>query len=736
MDQDKVATTAHSIILFADHLEALKIRFPSSGEERGVTKALFHPRFARSSTTQMATQAMTEYIPQVSVQKNNAVVLLTRPTLPDLGMDAIAKLIQKNSVPSHAIEQGMGGSLAELDLAMVLQTITNARKEGILVITDERNRTIARIFCQDGKVLHAEYKGLINEYALYQIIESKLDGNFHFRSAKQPDWLCRRPIHRPPDMLLIESHRRYDELPKLYQEMGGPDSIWFRVAPELNTTKLTGDSLDRAKALWPVLDGTMPAKELWRVSGLDDFAVYQTIAELKQSMQVHDQEQPRVPYNRKPEPIPVAVQISLKPHDEIESLTVDPIEGRPFVRKGNLLGSLREADPNHLVHNLVLPPEAAGCPIFKEGHVIGMHCGSLPPEPETSDGTRLQQMLWVEVIMQCLMQGGEAALARKLSQSAIDIPKPPPGEAAAKPGCLEVARVNCSKCGASHLESSRFCKTCGQKLISDIDYKPRKAAFANSSMIMVMLLGAILLGTAVVLARAPQPEIISTDYVMKPEMPWVKVEGKFNELKKGTQGVFQDYKNGQVLHSGQGFYVKINVDEPSFVYVLCLQSSGGNISTLFPPSKEVDPKFVKDTRPKGPDGKPLPIADESLLQPGDFFTCPPGLETNFAARSEKEDKNVERTGWAVADPPGADTFIALSSHYPLSIYGDQAATNEVYKKASEILDQFEPTNGIEIDADLLKPGLLAVNKNSSGASATQSHQRNSVYLSRLAVRHR
>ncbi len=112
VDQDKVATTAHSIILFSEHLEALKIRFPCSGEERGVSKALFHPRFSRSSTTQMATQAMTDYIPQVSLQKNNAVVLVTRPTLPDLGIDTIAKLIQKNSVPPASIEQGHGGRIA------------------------------------------------------------------------------------------------------------------------------------------------------------------------------------------------------------------------------------------------------------------------------------------------------------------------------------------------------------------------------------------------------------------------------------------------------------------------------------------------------------------------------------------------------------------------------------------------------------------------------------------------
>jgi hypothetical protein len=748
VDQDKVATTAHSIILFTDHLEALKIRFPSSGEERGVSRALFHPRFSRSSTTQMATQAMTEYIPQVSLQKNNAVVLITRPTLPDLSIDTIAKLIQKNSVPQASIDQGMGGSLAELDLSMVLQTITNARKEGILVITDERNRTIARIFCQDGKVLHAQYGGLNNEYALYQIFEAKLDGNFHFRSAKQPDWLSTRPIHRPVDMLLIESHRRYDELPKLQAQVGGPSALWLRVAPDLNKTGLTGDSLERAKLLWPVLDGITPANQLWRVSGLDDFAVFQTLVELRQGMQIHDQQPPRGSYNRKAVPIPVAVQIQLKPYDEIESLTVDPFEGKPFVRRGSLLGSLREADPNHLVHNLVLPPESAGCPMFKDGHVIGMHCGSLPPEPETSDGTRLQQMLWVEVIMQCLIQGGEAPLAHKLSRSAIDIPKPAPGAPVIKAGCMEVARVNCSKCGASHLESSRFCKTCGQKLISDIDYKPKKATFVNSTLIMVLLLLAISAGAVAVLARAPQPIVIPTEYVMKPEIPWVALEGKFNDPRKGKIKVFQTYKPGEVLSNGQNFYMKVSVDEPSYVYVFHQSSSGEDINTLFPPSQEdlAREKAAIDGKPapaaKGAPAKSAPAGPvrkhptEFLLQPGDFFTCPAGLETNFSNGDVKQELNQMRECYGLAGAPGAETMLVLSSHYPISFYGDQEAVNAFFKKASGILGQYELDSGIQIDSDLLKPGMLSVEKRSSGASATQGNQRNSVFLTRLAVRHR
>lgn len=756
IDDDKVATTAHSIILFTDYLEALKIRFPCSGEERGVSKAMFHPRFSRSSTTQMATQAMTEYLPQVSLQKNNAVVLVTRPTLPDLSIDTIAKLIQKNSVPQAALEQGMGGSLAELDLAMVLQTITNARKEGILVITDERNRTIARIFCQEGKVLHAQYGGLLNEYALYQIFESRLDGNFHFRSAKSPDWLSRRPIQRPADMLLIESHRRYDELPKLQQEIGGADSLWQRVSPELNTNNLTGDSLERAKLLWPVLDGVTPANELWRLAGLDDYSVFQTIAELRHLMQINLQPSSQSPYNRNAVPIPVAIQVQLKPYDEIESLTVEPHEAKPFVRKGKLLGSLREADPNHLVHNLVLSPESSGCPMFKDGHVIGMHCGSLPPEPDTSDGTRLQQMLWVDVIVQCLVQGGEATLARKLSQSAIDIPKPASGAPVPKAGCTEVARVNCSKCGASHLESSRFCKTCGQKLISDIEYKPRKAAFVNSTLIMVLLLLGISVGTVMVLARAPQPNILPPEYVMKPEIPWVTLEGKYNDPRRGKENVFQLYQPGATLRNGTNFYMKVNVDEPSYIYVFHQSSSGGDIDTLFPPSQEDISKeeaanaAAKAGKTGKNDGgakdlkvaKAAPVSDsgrkhaeEYSLSAGDYFTCPSNLETSFANIQVKQQQNVLHDCYALGDPAGAETFIAVSSHSPFAIYGDQEATNAFFAKAADLLKKHEPNSGIEIEADLLKSGLLSVEKKSS-SSALQDRPRSKVFLTKLAVLHK
>ncbi len=203
--------------------------------------------------------------------------------------------------------------------------------------------------------------------------------------------------------------------------------------------------------------------------------------------------------------------------------------------------------------------------------------------------------------------------------------------------------------------------------------------------------------------------------------------------------------------------MKVSVDEPSYVYVFHQSSSGENINTLFPPSQEdlakekgaieasAGSKDLKiAAKPQGSKAPPSPASagpvrkhpTEFLLQPGDFFTCPSGLETNFSNTDVKQDINVGAECYGLAGAPGAETMIVLSSHYPISFYGDQDSVNGFFKKASGVLDQYELDSGLQIDSDLLKPGMLSVDKRSSGTSATQVHQRNSVFLTRLAVRHR
>jgi hypothetical protein len=259
-----------------------------------------------------------------------------------------------------------------------------------------------------------------------------------------------------------------------------------------------------------------------------------------------------------------------------------------------------------------------------------------------------------------------------------------------------------------------------------------------------------------VLARAPQPNILPPEYVMKPEIPWVTLEGKYNDPRRAKENVFQRYQPGVTLRNGTNFYMKVNVDEPSYIYVFHQSSSGGDIDTLFPPSQEDISKEeaanaaakagktgkndsgAKDLKP----AKSVPVSDsgrkhaeEYSLSAGDYFTCPSNLETSFANIQVKQQQNVLHDCYALGEPAGAETFIAVSSHSPFAIYGDQEATNAFFAKAADFLKKHEPNSGIEIEADLLKSGLLSVEKKSS-SSALQDRPRSKVFLTKLAVLHK
>ncbi|HEY9787146.1 MAG TPA: DUF4388 domain-containing protein [Candidatus Obscuribacterales bacterium] len=719
LDDNKAATCAHSMLLFTEFLGALKVRFPATGEERGIVSAHFHPKFRRRTTTQMAQQALIDSTPMLPLQKHNAVVLALSHSLPNLPTEVVIEVNRRVTPPAPPRDHGMGGSLSEIDLALVIQTITNARKEGLLILSDERNRTIARIFCQEGKVVHAQLESLINEMALYQIVSMKLDGSFYFCSTPDSNMQGVTAIARPAESLLLEAHRRMDELAKLKERLGGRlgdgDGLWARTDPHIKLNMLAPEVQEAAKALWPLLDGAIPASQLWRIARLDDYAVFSALVELLRTGQIEDRSHESIKFTMKTAALPVGAQTPLSPWDSISSLVVDP-SGRPLIKTGSLLGSLRAQDPNHLVHNLALLPESAGSPLFKNGLVIGMHCGGLPPDPGAgaADNSNLQQMLWIDSILQCLTEGSDVELARKLSKTGLEIPKP--GESKRPdPGCREVARINCPKCGASSLESARFCKTCGQKLIQEIQYQPKrsegqarasggsswKAALASFA-VLITLLGA---AVGALMCLPASPNIVPVEYVSVPETPWIKVVAML--AKKPTaeeRGGFAELPKSAEAEHGDIMYLKVNPEESGYVYILWKETSSPTAKMLYP----------------------ITDKDDNAQLGGEEFTCPRVIGEQLA------DKNVEVNVFALGPPAGVDTCIAISSPTGSTLQSqstlkketnvrESPAINSVYEKADAFLSNW-PFEGVLVDAKMLGEGIF-------------KDPDKRVYLTRLKIAH-
>lgn len=705
--EDKVATCAHAVAPFADQLAGLKVFFPAAGVEMGVTKAMFHPKFQRRSLSQVD-QDFTSDVSKLALEKHNAVVLSLGTSLPELSNAAIIDLNRRLTRPAPQREQAMGGSLHEIDLSLVVQTINNARKAGVLVIADERNNPIAQIYCEDGRVFFAQHEHLIGEMAFYQIFAGALEGSFYFMSFEESEWRPPSKILRPTEAMLLESHRRVDELGSLKQLLGGMEGLWRRRGETPPVEGLPPEAAQAVSRVWPLLDGATPASQLFRLCGLDDYLVFNVLVELKRNGHIEEISEERSVRNARLKPIPVASQLPLSPYDELTNLSIDSYSGRMLIRSGSLLGTLRAQDPWHLVHNMPLLSESAGSPLLKDGLVVGMHCGRLPSSPDAEDAAALQQMLWVDSVMQCLAQGGEEALAKKLTQTGIELaPLPPPNARTYDPGCREVARVNCPRCGSSSLESARFCKSCGQSLIQDLSSRAKKPNLSSvlAAATTMLVLAAGFVGAAF---SMPQPHIIEPDFVTVPQTPWLSLVAKAATVPQtpGERGTFRELPAEAKVKNGDIVYLKVNLNDPCYVYLFALPTSSGAAQLLYP------------TKPE----------EDTLRHSTDFFTFPPKAE-EFMERA-----NEEATAFVIANPPGVDTFIAVASHSPSVILQKPELVDRVFKRAKLFLDQHDNLKNIEVDATALGDDVFS--DAGIGLTAPGQDERKPVFLTRLKLIHR
>lgn len=710
IDDNKVATCAHLIAPYANYLEALSVTFPGSGKEYGVDSTMFHPQFDQARAMQLLSVSLTEPTPQIPLQKYNAVVLNLTEKLTELTDTINFKVAEKLSLPKPPREQGLGGNLREIDLFVVIQSIAQARKEGIITICDARNYPVARLFCQSGRILYAQFRNLINEMAIYQIINRELDGNFFFWAASNPNWEVSTAIAKPADMVLIEAHRRADELKTLVPLIGRPDSLFERKIPQPNLGILPTDVQDYCRRLWQFFDGGTPVGQLWQVSNLDDYAVYVTLSELKRTQQIamvsKDPITPKEGHTI--EPLSMAVNTPLNPEDKITNIHIDIETGRALAREGQLLGTVRNQDKYHLLHNVTLVPEATGSPLFKENLVIGMHCGPMPPSyTNRGPNNELQGMLWVDSIVECLRGGGANQIAERLTLH--DLPKGEKPQKRPPGGCKVVAKLDCPKCGRTSMESSRFCKSCGQALLKDAEYTPAKSNRTPIYVICACFLVIGILATILMVNNLPQPHVLQPDTIVIPDKPWSRIVIYKKSKRKSSDGDVTQYWKAQPRYKTYKekdlIHLKIEVLEKSYVYLML---GGSDQPSLIYPVSPVDNKEL----------------DSSWS-----FTYP-NVVTEYVG-----DNKQHLVGLELQNSPGKETFLLIASPKKLNLIGNTAAVEQAYKRA------LQDIKGANSDTGILEPlpkfckGLIANDNQNNGKDGQKSSAQGSIFIDRFLIKH-
>jgi hypothetical protein len=707
---NRVATVASLITPYAKHLHALKVVFPIAETAFGVAQFHVHPKFDRRLARQTLTQGILTTTPEAALQKFNCCLLQLTDQLPALNEAAVEEVSKSIRYPLDMSEEGLAGTLTEIELPLVLQTLNNAKKQGVLYLCDDLNRPFAQIFCQGGRIVSAKFKNLLNETALYQIVAKNPTARFAFRACKQPNWLPQNTIKQSPDMLLIEAHRRLDELARLKHALDPAQYCFVRSQKNLFLDGISDGDRPAAESIWRVLDGVTGSDDLWQLIGLDDYSIYQALSSLSKANQIM-----RVPIKATTQieimsveaaqeaasegskRLRLGVKIPLNAFESIASLYIDPTaNNKPRPKVGSLLGAIDAYDPWHLLHNIPLLPVASGSPLLKDDYVIGMHCGVVPSSNAVSnDGGLLQQMLWCDAIAQCLKEVVDAEELEKATAFTAVMPSPEmsqqklqaltPGQTTKNmaPGCREIACLKCANCGERTFSSARQCQKCFMEFIPAAEPVRPGKKFNFILPAATILLVAIAAGAFIAWARLPQPAFANVN-ISIPSNPWLKMTilKEVYTVKGNTSvGAWVPQERGTSYTDMDRFHIRIDaLKDLDHVYLLFQGTSDV-------PDKVEKPSLKFPTK-----------GDTEMVREGAYVTLPRIIQQLTPTGQ------TQMIGISFGGRAGTDKLIAIATTgAPFDWLEDSQKVEIAFNKAHALLATAKNQDGILVAADQIRP---------------------------------
>ena len=112
------------------------------------------------------------------------------------------------------------GSLESINLADIMQLVSNSKQSGRFVLTSESGKD-GYIYINNGEIVHSEVDNFVGEDAVFTLI-SWGTGEFVFEDGS---FTVSTSITRSVTSLLMEAARRIDEWKLLRKKIGSTDSV-------------------------------------------------------------------------------------------------------------------------------------------------------------------------------------------------------------------------------------------------------------------------------------------------------------------------------------------------------------------------------------------------------------------------------------------------------------------------------------------------------------------------------
>ncbi|MCZ6807685.1 MAG: DUF4388 domain-containing protein [Deltaproteobacteria bacterium] len=166
------------------------------------------------------------------------------------------------------------GSLSEMSVVDLLQTIDVSRKSGVLNL-ESKEGDQGMISFDSGAVIHATVEDLGGEDAVYRLLLWR-EGTFDLEFRKVS--LVERTVHRTTQALLMEGMRRLDEWSRL-SELLPPFEVVLEVDGEVLRERLH-DTPDDQNIMVRLIDGVRTIGEVLRAHGGDYVEALRKVVDL------------------------------------------------------------------------------------------------------------------------------------------------------------------------------------------------------------------------------------------------------------------------------------------------------------------------------------------------------------------------------------------------------------------------------------------------------------------------
>ena len=133
--------------------------------------------------------------------------------------EVIARRLEATTLKSRKVEtKQLSGNLQFFDLATVIQTLIGSHQTGSLIVSSPQHERVSEIVFFKGNIVRALFQQLKGDDAVFQLFQSKPEGDFAFTS-REVEEQQRTDITLPGISLLMESVRMSDELPMLQERV-------------------------------------------------------------------------------------------------------------------------------------------------------------------------------------------------------------------------------------------------------------------------------------------------------------------------------------------------------------------------------------------------------------------------------------------------------------------------------------------------------------------------------------